>query len=291
MFRKKRIHLKSFPFSGSAAKITYFLFVACLFFGCSLSRETTPLREELPPPPEEVLERLFASPPEEGFRGTAKISLEVPEGKYFRTAALVMKYPDCLRIEALPLMGTPDLFLTADARFLKAYFPEENLFLVGRPTASNLYALFRLYLTVPDVVSLLMGLPPGWGDPRLRYAAAWEGSLYRADAFWDGEKIQSLWIDLEKKRLTRYETGAWNGHPPFQVIFREAVPVEGGGEVPGGISITLKEPVALFSTIRLIGLERVSTLPEDVFDLPVPQGAELRWMDGSVTGSEGEGAN
>jgi len=184
-------------------------------------------------------------------------------------------------------MGTPDLFLTADTRLLKAYFPEENLFLVGQPTASNLYALFRLYLTVPDVVSLLMGLPPGWEDPRLRYAAVWEGALYRADAFLDEDKIQTLWIDLAKKRLTRYETGGWNGHPPFRVDFREAVPVAGGGEFPGGIAITIKEPVVLSSTIRLVGPERAFTLPEDIFDLPFPQGAELRWLDGSAPSPEG----
>jgi len=275
-------------FPVRAVKIPFLLMAVCLIFGCALSRETVPPRRELPPPPEKVLGQLFGNPPKEGFRATAKISLEIPEGKYFRSAALVMKYPDSLRIEALPLMGTPDLFLTADARLLKAYFPEENLFLVGRPTAPNLYALFRLYLTVPDVVSLLMGLPPGWEDPRLRYAAAWEGALYRTDAFLEGNKIQTLWIDLEKKRLTRYETGGWNGHPPFQVDFREAVPVEGGGEFPGGIAITVKEPVVLFSTIRLRGLERAFTLPEDIFDLPVPRGAELRWLDGSAPPPEGE---
>lgn len=280
MIRKKEILPEPRLLKSWAANILLLALAVCCAVGCAVPRGEVPVLREPPPPPREVLERLFGSPLEEGIQATVKISLEVPEGKYFRSAALVMKYPDSLRIEALPLMGTPDLFLTANARLLKAYFPEENLFLVGEPTAPNLYALFRLYLTVPDVVSLLMGHPPGLKDPRLRYTARWEGSLYRIDVFLGEETIQSLWIDLEKRRLTRCERVAWNGRPAFEVLFRDAVSVAGGGELPGGLSIAFGEPVSLLATIRVAGPERAHSLPESVFDLLPPEGVTLRWIEG-----------
>ncbi|HNT57124.1 MAG TPA: hypothetical protein PKL99_04535 [Syntrophales bacterium] len=280
MIRKKEI-LPETRFLKSGAATTLLLALAvCFTVGCAVPPGESPVPREPPPPPRDVLERLFGAPPEEGIQATVKVSLEVPEGKYFKSAALVMKYPDSLRIEALPLMGTPDLFLTANVRLLKAYFPEENLFLVGEPTAPNLYALFRLYLAVPDVVSLLMGHPPGLKDPRQRYTARWEGPLYRVDVFLGEKIIQTLWIDLEKGKLTRCERVAWNGHPALQILFRDAVSITGGGELPGGLSIAFGEPVSLLATIRVKGPERAHTLPENVFDLLPPEGATLRWIEG-----------
>lgn len=254
--------------------------------GCAAPGKTVPPSRGAPPPPESVLSEWFGNPPEEGFRGTARISLETPDGKYFRTTAFAVRYPGSLRIEALPLFGTPDLLLAADGRLLKAYFPEERLFLMGAPDATSLYALFRLPLDVPDVVSLIMGIPPGRDDSLLRYEASWEGALYRADGFLNGERIRSFWLDVERRRLVRYESRGAGSRSSFTAVFEGALPA-GGRDFPERISIRMESPVPVISTIRLSGLERMETVSPDLFDLVVPPETEIRWIGPPTEGRTG----
>jgi hypothetical protein len=252
--------------------------------GCAAPGKTVPTPPRgAPPAPESVLSEWFGNLQEEGFQGTARISLETPDGKYFRTTAFAVRYPASLRIEALPLFGTPDLLLAADGRFLKAYFPEDRLFLLGPPDAPSLYALFRLPLDVPDVVSLIMGVPPGREDPLIRYEASWDGPLYRADGFLNGEKIRSFWLDVERRKLVRYETRGTGGRPSFTAVF-EGTLEAGGRNFPERISVRMAEPVPVASTIRLSGLERMENVSPDVFDLVVPPGAETRWLGPPASG-------
>lgn len=264
-----------------------YLLVFFWISGCAAPGKTIPpLHRGVPPPPESVLSEWFGNPPGEGFRGTARISLETPDGKYFRTTAFAVRYPGSLRIEALPLFGTPDLLLASDGLFLKAYFPEEHLFLLGPPDAASLNALFRLPLDVTDVVSLIMGIPPGRGDPLLRYEASWEGPLYRADGFLNGEKTRSFWLDVERKKLVRYETRGKGSCPSFTAVFEGTLPV-GGIEFPERISIRVEKPVPVVSAIRLSDLERMETVSPELFDLAVPPEVETRWIgppDGNIPG-------
>ena len=54
---------------------------------------------------------------------TAQIELTTAEGRYPLRAALILQRPSYLRLEMLPVIGTPDLFLTATPDEMRIFIP------------------------------------------------------------------------------------------------------------------------------------------------------------------------
>jgi hypothetical protein len=69
---------------------------------------------------------------------TAEIDLKTEQGHYPVRAALIMQKPSYLRLEILPVIGTPDLYLAATPDHLQIFIPSREEFYSGKPSAENL---------------------------------------------------------------------------------------------------------------------------------------------------------
>ena len=71
------------------------------------------------------------------YQVTAKVSLASPQGKMNFRLAVIMQYPDKLRIESIPVLGPPDFFLTAKDGLFKVYLPGNQEFITGKASPRN----------------------------------------------------------------------------------------------------------------------------------------------------------
>ncbi|MBW2560533.1 MAG: hypothetical protein JRE40_06715, partial [Deltaproteobacteria bacterium] len=157
--------------------------VACLalfaFSGCVSGK--IPEVTKIPAArPQDILEKIAMPNSGDTIRATARISLSFPEGDYSRKMALLLQMPSSLRVEAIPLFGPADFFLSANKEVLKVFFPGEGKFYVGAATRKNLSLFFKVFLSPADMVPLLAGLPPHITGGSLS-GGHLEKGLYRID--------------------------------------------------------------------------------------------------------------
>ncbi len=63
--------------------------------------------------PKSMLEKIWRqSQPDKTFGAIASVRIESPEGTYSTKAALIAREPGLLRLETIPVFGTPDFLLT-----------------------------------------------------------------------------------------------------------------------------------------------------------------------------------
>jgi hypothetical protein len=236
-------------------------------------------RRSVPPPdvvllsPEQVLEKIFKrSRGLKGVKGTAKISVDAPNGRYVRNVAIVVKQPDSLRVDALPYFGTPDFFLSVNDGILKVFLPGEDHFYIGKSSRENIYSFFHIMLDGDDIVPLLTGALP----PDITISRDLRGSMtengYCIDSVRDGIVTSSLIVGLEDttiRRISRYE----RNELIYSVTFDDYRTL-GDTAVPYRIDIDMKKPRKVHASIRYSRLQPTGNDREGLFDLPVPQGVQ-----------------
>lgn len=114
------------------------------------------------------------------LRAESHISVSGAQRSGSAREVLLVQRPDQLRVEVFSLLGTA-FVLTATDGHLAAYVRSENRFYRGPATPDNLARYTGVPLAVPDVVELLMGVPP-------------QRSVGYGSVFWDPVKGQvRLW--------------------------------------------------------------------------------------------------
>ena len=158
--------------------------------------------------PSAVLEKIDSSSRfHDGVKAIARIEVNTPEGRYPLKAALMLKRPSSLRLESIPLIGPADLFLTVHEDVLKVFVPEKGKFYIGKATKMNLARFLPVAATgleIEDMTSILIGTHPEIKGQTITLDGSSDGTLYRLDILSENRKIQSLWIDAEK-RLVRID--------------------------------------------------------------------------------------
>lgn len=228
--------------------------------------------------PESALRAIAASgPADEAITATANILIDRQGEKYPLKAALMMKKPSDLRLESIPLLGTPDFFLSISGGELRAFFPGKGggSFYIGRGTPRNLSRFFPLALPAGEIIPLLMGLPPAEGEAPFPLNGEWEQELYRVDRHEAGKKVRSLWIDPAVNLLTRIRTFGEGETTAYTADFSEHARV-GKGFLPRRVAISgdsLPELTVRYTDPRQIAADEAS------FSLPVPEGATVIHLD------------
>lgn len=87
----------------------------------------------------------------------AQIDLATGQGNYPLRAAVVVQSPSWLRLEILPLIGTPDLYLTASPDRLSVFIPSRREFYSGKPTVENLSRFLPWPVSLEEMVAILSG--------------------------------------------------------------------------------------------------------------------------------------
>jgi hypothetical protein len=148
--------------STSFAPFSQILFIAFLI-GVTGCAAVTPPAPQLPVPQWEsgkLIESLTQRDKQlQSLRALARVDYAGPEGKHGFQEAVVVQRPDRLRLETLTLLGAVLIF-TANSKEIVGYHPRDGVFVRGRPSKENLRRYTQIPLDLPDVTTLLMGLPP-----------------------------------------------------------------------------------------------------------------------------------
>jgi hypothetical protein len=229
--------------------------------------------------PERALAKLKQKNAGEGtLQGVSTLTVTAADGRYTVKMALLAKRPSSLRIEEMPFLGLPDLFLSANKDRLKVFFPKEGKFYVGKPTRENISKFLPWGTEVDEFLALLFGMPP----PRIAAAERLEGrtedDLYRIDAFNSGRKLGSLWIDPLDHRLVRTETVDEIGDVLCEVSLASYGPA-GDLIIPKEVILDFFKPEKTNILIRHTIAEIVPDEDEDLFDLEIPAGITPLYID------------
>lgn len=91
------------------------------------------------------------------LRAVAKVRYLDPAERYSARQALVIARPDRVRVEVFTMLGTA-FVLTAQERYLVAWWPEKNTVFTGMATAENLWRYTRIWIPVEMLVDVLLAI-------------------------------------------------------------------------------------------------------------------------------------
>ncbi len=257
------------PVSKHTSIVTCFLLV-CILSGCGAGkgRETVSLLP-LPISVQDVIMKLAAMRDSVGMiRATARITVTAPGMTYSRKMALLLQMPSNLRLEAIPIFGPADFFLSANEQSLKMFFPGQGKFYVGAPTPENFSLFFKVSIPPSDVVPLFIGVPPEVIGGQ--HSGHGEGSVYRIDSKYANKK-RSLWIDRENQTVMKWEEKK-DDRILWRVLFMDYT-VVGKVSLPNRIQIEGEEPERVEIEIQYLQRDMTpSTSDTAPFNLPIPPG-------------------
>lgn len=242
-----------------------FVFIA-MVIGCA-PKKLVPAR--ISDPKALLKEIRRASQPDKTFRALASIRIESPEGTFATKAAILTHDPFYLRLETIPIFGTPDLLLTLNGINMKAFFARQAKFYVA-PPERGISLLVPVRLAPSELVPLLRGsIPLSALSPEISIKAFADDGLYKFDLYYRNKNIRSLWIDRSSGQMVRMEIPGTITYDIYFSSFRKVA----GVSVPGIIEILSGDEKRIL--IRYSELDFVSGPEEaDTFDLPIPPGIE-----------------
>lgn len=206
--------------------------------------------------------------------GTAQIDLVLASGHYPLRAALILQKPAYLRLEILPLIGTPDFILTATQDEMVVYIPSQNEFYRGKPSAGNLRRFFPWPLTIEEMVMILSGSYPDLSRENVLYKSFPEDDLLRVEMTSPSGDSQIVWMDKNNRpsRLSRRDP---KGHEIYQARYEN---YQNRHSLAESITIRMADQITTL-TVQFTGMTLEKTADPAVFELPVVAGAKLIQLD------------
>jgi hypothetical protein len=225
--------------------------------------------------PKSMLEQIWrGTQPDKTFRAVASIRIESPSGTYATRAALITHDPFYLRLETIPVFGTPDLLLTLNRVNLKAYFARQAKFYIA-PAERGVSLVMPVTLPPSEIIPLLRGsIPLAAFSAGITVKAFLDGGLYRFDFLSGSTRVRTLWIDRATGLPEKMEIP---GAAPYNIFFSGFRKIE-GTSVPGVVEITSGDDTRI--QIRYSETDFQSGPDEaDAFDLEAPPGIEPSIME------------
>ncbi len=205
---------------------------------------------------------------------TARMDLSTVQGHYPLRVALVLQRPSYLRLEMLPVIGTPDFFLSATPREMRIWIPSQGEFYVGQPSAENLSRFLPWALNLEDLVMILSGSFPPLRGAGLSYGHSVEDGVLRVNMKTVSGPSQTIWME-KSGRLTRLIRYGSDGKEMYGVRYEDYAP---------GLSLARKiliqwadNTLSAFVEYSDVHMEEAADL--SVFTLPAPDGAKIIRLD------------
>jgi len=174
----------------------------------------------------------------------------------------------------LPVIGTPDFFLSATPREMRIWIPSRGEFYVGEPSAENMSRFLPWTLNLEDLVMILSGSFPPLGGAHLSYGHSAEGGGLRVDMKTVSGSSQTIWME-NSGRLTRLIRYGSDGKEVYSVRYED---------YPPGLSLARKiliqwadNTMSAFVEYSDVNIEEAADL--SVFTLPAPDGAKVIRLD------------
>ena len=239
------------------------LWLTVFVCGCASQNalyHVSPVPEDMPAP--------IASPlaDDDLLSAVAQIDVVMNHRHYPAQAALLIKKPSYLRLELIPVLGTPDFFLTANPEKLSIFIPSKKEFYIGKPTQANLVKFLPWPLSVEDLVWILSGTYPPLRGKNIAYERYQENKLLRVEMKEPSGPSQIAWFD-EKYRLRKFVRRNDLGEETYNIAYDHYETPE---PVPGKISIHMADGITSL-TVRYSDLKvEKSTGDLSIFDLSIP---------------------
>ena len=252
------------------------VFLLCLSLtlltGCASRMKSHPAVIPSDVSSQEILSRIASKfPPDDVLLTKGRFTVESPRGRFSTGLVLFAGRPSLLRIEALSLLGLPDLIITGNDQHLKINAIREGKFYIG--SADQDFSCFLpIYLNARDSVAFILGLPPGVQGAHDTFRGyLLEKDLYRIDLFSGVDKMQTLWVDPIRCILTKVEKYD-QGEVLYQADLDDYRQV-GDHLLPGRIRIRFDRPEQLTMTLRFSS-GSIRKSGEVEFDIEAPAGVQ-----------------
>ena len=229
--------------------------------------------------PEDALEKATSKVHLKGaLKAIARMEIITTRGRYPARVAVMLQKPSFLRVETIPLIGSPDFFLSVKGNVLKVFLPQKGEFYIGEATAKNLYSFFPISLPVEEILSIMTGAYSVIDERGQTLKGIPEGKLYRIEVTSQNKKNRSLWIDPADNRLVRVDAFADQGNILYSVRFEDFVGVE-NVIIPRKVTVATGKADKPGITIEYSELQLSAETDPEVFDLPLPPGVEPIMMN------------
>lgn len=203
-----------------------------------------------------------------------QINLVTLQGAFPLKAALVVKKPSYLRLELLPVVGTPDFFLTVTPQEMKILLLAKNEFYHGKPTGDNLAQFLPWKFDIKEITAILLSdYPPLPAEP-VSYQRHSEKNVQRIEMNAGSGKSQTVWLGENNcllKIIRRDEFGT-ELYTVFFEDYREGIPVA------GKVTINMADGATSIS-VKYTDPKIEKNKDTSIFDLPVPAGFKIIKMD------------
>ena len=274
LLRKALLNIWGFPF--------LILLLMVVFSGCAATIPALHDDSRVSPvmTPEVVLAKI-ARPDLDILKAIANIEVNHAGGRHATKAALLIKKPSHLRIEAIPIIGPVNLFLSVQEDVLKIFLPQKEAFYIGKATPENL-ANFSNGVTaamrVEDLLSIMLGTYPRVREKNVLLEGSLEGKRYRINMVAEGRKVQSIWVDLSNHHLA--EVQIFNALDRVSHTARfEAFDKAGLFAMPLKITLISETDDHPRVIIRYSSIEWLTEVEGPVFDLQIPPGVNPIYLD------------
>ena len=255
--------------------LLYFLVLSFIAFtGCTTGK-VKPVPEAYAPLPEKILDNITrADQQRDTLQAVANIEVNSEKGRYPLKVALLIKRPSFLRVETIPLVGTPDFFMTLQEDTLKVFLPLKKEFYICRATAENLALFLPVSIRGEEMVPILMGIPPlsDLLKSMAKSPAPSVGNHYRIDMTSGDGKHQFIWIDRTTGTLAKIEI--FGDYRLLYTALYEEYYDESGIPMPRKVIITPDDPGKPGVVIRYSDILFSNSTDTTPFDLAVPPGIE-----------------
>jgi hypothetical protein len=251
--------------------IILFSVLSILVCGCAAGK-----RFSLPfgPPDKSLAAMVPVLQEKDRIVATVEIDLKTDQGHYPVRAALIMQKPSYLRLEILPVIGTPDLYLAATPDHLQIFIPSSEEFYSGKPSVENLSRFLPWGFNVEDIVMILTCSFPPAGGKQFSRASDHEDGMTGFNLKSPSGVVQTFWIDKSGriKKLIRHDP---EGREMFQVSYEDYT---SENSLAGKITVIRTDQDTSVS-LKYTDLKIIRATNLTVFELSVPAGIQKINLD------------
>lgn len=226
-------------------------------------------------PPEKILASISSVVAKDDIlSATARIDLVTSHGYYPASAALIIKKPSYLRLELLPVIGTPDFFLAASPDKMSIFLPSKGEFYRGQPTQANLSKFLPWQFNIEDLVMIFSGTYPALKEKLITYQSYQENNFLRIEMKAQSGCSQIIWVG-ENNRLRKLVFNDEQGKEIYNVKYDH---YGSPGFIAGEITISMADGITSLSIkYSDIKIEKATDL--SIFDLTIPTHVKTILLD------------
>jgi hypothetical protein len=226
-------------------------------------------------PPEKILAAISSTVAEDDIlSATARIDLVTSHGYQPAKAALIIKKPSYLRLELIPIIGTPDFFLAASPETMSIFIPSRGEYYRGLPTVANLEKFLPWQFNMEDLVMILSGTYPSLKGRDITYQSYQENDFLRIEMKVSSGRSQIIWVGVNNQ-LRKLVVNDEQGKEIYNVTYDH---YGSPGSLAGEITIKMADGITSVSIkYSDVKIEKATDL--SIFELPIPANVKVMMLD------------